>query len=130
MCEKQSPPAWLTPSGLTPGPHAPQNQCACSFLSPAGLPDCQFSAVLWLFLLGRCVSGEQDRPGWQTSGGIGSGPGVGAGTRPGMFGNIRGKYSPLPPELSLEWDAAGSGFSHDLKCIALLFRPMQSRIWN
>lgn len=81
-----------------PGPHQclTRSMC-CSQLSPAGLPDCQFSAMLWLFLLGRCVSGEQDRPGRQTSGGIGSGPGVGAEPRPGMLGNIRGESSPLAP---------------------------------
>ncbi|XP_043297048.1 intraflagellar transport protein 27 homolog isoform X4 [Cervus canadensis] len=33
----------------------------------------------------RCAGGEQDRPGWQASGGCGPGPGVGTGPRPGMF---------------------------------------------
>ena len=66
--------------------------------------------MLWLSLSSRCAGGEQDRPGWQASGGCGPGPGVGTGPRPGMFWNIRGKYRRLRHRPVCSGALAGSSF--------------------
>lgn len=64
----------------------PRSAC---WLLPSRLPGKRADCLV--VLLDRCVSGQQDGPGQPTRGGLGSGPGVGAGPRPGMFRNIRGK---------------------------------------